>query len=203
MDKIKGFHHIPIPREKKVGLRWDRIFILSLFIILLLCFITTTRSNPKTRTYDVFMNEDSRVYDGDTIQDVFIAVKTFDGILSEGEVLWPGLLLKGNSLFVVTDIRLAGIDTPEKRPRKAGRTAESLAAEKAASLAAQKALLKLVEAHNHEFTIVNPQLGKYAGRILADVHFGTGENRISASEYMIEQGHAKPYDGGKKPQWGF
>ena len=187
---------------KQEAPRWDRIILLSLFSVLLPLFSITGLSKPQTHTYQVTMDEASKVYDGDTIQDVFIEVRHFENLQeTDNEVLWPGLLLKDDKLYVVTDVRLNGIDTPEKRPLKKGRTPESLAKEKAAASRAQKALLKLVEAHENAFSIENPKIGKYAGRIVADVYFGEGDARINASTYMIEKGHAKPYDGGRKPQW--
>ena len=170
---------------------------LSIGLWMLIVYGINLMVADESKSYQAVMNEDSRVYDGDTIQDVFIAIKEFADVSADGEVLWPGILLKDDVLYIVTDIRLAGIDTPEKRPKKAGRTAESLAREKAAADAAQKALLKLVKDNNYEFTIRNPQLGKYSGRTVAEVWFGD----INASEYMLQQGYAMRYDGGTKPKW--
>ena len=144
--------------------------------------------------YQVQMDGDSAVYDGDTITDVYVEIGEFKGVNSEGELLFPGVFLKGDMLFVVTDIRIYGIDTPEKRPLHAGRTPESIEREKVAAAKAREALLKLVVENDYVFTIKNPQLGKYAGRIVAEVYF----DEINVAEYMIEEGHAKPYDGGKK-----
>lgn len=45
----------------------------------------------------------------------------------------------------------------------------------------------------------NPKLGKYAGRIVADVNVGG----VDVAKYLIGKGYAKPYDGGTKPKWEF
>lgn len=178
----------------------DRLFCM-LFIFNLIAGFTlggilyvTDAQVPEADIYAATLNEDSKVYDGDTIQDVFIEIGRFMNEDSPGEVLWPGILLKGQRLYVVTDIRLAGIDTPEKRPRKAGRTEASRAREKAAAAVAQNTLYNLLDDADMEFDVVNPKLGKYAGRIVADVIV----DGINASDYMIEQGLAIPYEGGTK-----
>jgi len=157
------------------------------------------------KSYTVVMSEDSRVYDGDTIQDVAIELKTFPDATFKSEVLWPGILLKGENLYTIIDVRINGIDTPEKRPRKAGRTETSLAREKAAALVAQEALSDLITANQDSFVLRNPKLGKYAGRIVADIFIESEEvgKLVSVAELMIAAGHAKPYDGGKKPEWGW
>ena len=148
--------------------------------------------------FSVVLNEDSNVYDGDTIEHVYVKIRKFDGLTSDGEVLWPGLLLKDDVLYAVTNIRVAGVDAPERHPKKAGRSAESLAAEKAAAFAARQAVLDLLDVHNHEFTIEDPFFGKYAGRVVASVYFGQGDDRISLSDYLIDNGLGYAYDGGEK-----
>ena len=50
-----------------------------------------------------------------------------------------------------------------------------------------------------EFLVANPKIGKYAGRTVADVY--VGNLRTNVADYMIKHGHAKPYDGGTKPDW--
>ena len=152
----------------------------------------------ETTEFSVVLNEDSNVYDGDTIEHCYVKIKSFDGVSSSGEVLWPGILLKDSSLFSVTNIRVAGVDTPERHPKKAGRSVESLAAEKAAALVARQAVLDLLDKYNYEFTIEDPFFGKYAGRVVASVYFGQGDDRISLSDYLIDKGLGYAYDGGEK-----
>jgi len=161
---------------------------------------STTPDPLKDKDYRVWMSEDSYVYDGDTIQDVAVRLKTFKDAEFSSEVLWPGILLKDDALYTIVDIRINGIDTPEKRPQKAGRTVESLVREKAAAELAKEALIDLL---GDSFILRNPKFGKYAGRIVADVYIGSEEvgTLLSVAEMMIKLGHAKPYDGGEKPKW--
>lgn len=146
--------------------------------------------------FRVIFDEGSKIYDGDTIQDVYISVKTLQKKDYPQEVLWPGIYLEADSVFAWTDIRIAGIDTPEKKPKRAGRTAESIALEKAAAAEAQKALAALFDEYDNAVYVANPELGKYAGRVIADVL--VGPEKISVAEYMLELGHAYPYDGETK-----
>lgn len=106
--------------------------------------------------YPCRIQSEKQVYDGDTIKDVRI------------EVNIPALEV---GFYLVRDIRIFGIDTPEKRPRKAGRTPESRANEKAAANRARAYLIGLLSDNDFQ------------------------------SELMIQAGHAKPYDGGTKPDW--
>ena len=153
---------------------------------------------PHATEYTAMFGDHSRVYDGDTIQDVHIVIKTLDTGYP-AETLFPGILLKGDTLYAITDIRISGIDTPEKRPKKAGRSPESIDKEKAAAKSARDALYLLLKAHDFHFVVAQPEQGKYAGRIVADIL--VGPERINVSEYMIKNGYAKAYDGGTKPIW--
>lgn len=134
--------------------------------------------------YQCKIASSAQVYDGDTIKDVRISIEI------------PSLEV---GFWITRDIRINGIDTPEKRPWRAGRTAESLLAEKAAAKQARDYLIGILEANDFAFEVGDVGYGKYAGRVLADV-FVAGEN---VSNLMIEAGHAKAYDGGKKPVWDF
>jgi len=166
--------------------------------------IITWHGNADEETpirYHPVVLDESEIYDGDTLQDVYIKILDQDDSKHDPQLLWPGVYYRNNDVYIHTDIRIAGIDTPEKRPRKAGRTAKSLAAEKAAAKHAQQALADFLEKHNFVLYLSNPQLGKYAGRIVADLHAGEGKHNVA--DHMIEQGHAKTYDGGTKPKWDF
>lgn len=148
------------------------------------------------QTYPALFGDHSKVYDGDTIQDVYIVIKQFENRDFPAEALWPGVFLKGDTLYAVTDIRVAGIDTPEKRPKKAGRTPESLAREKAAAAEATREVQQLLESNNMEFVVAAPQQGKYSGRTVAKVY--VGKAKIDVGQYLINKGLAYPYDGGTK-----
>lgn len=171
-------------------------------LLLILClgawyqFSVSDEPKVDVKYYPVLMDEGSKIYDGDTIQDVYISVKTLQKKDYPEEVLWPGIYLEADSVFAWTDIRIAGIDTPEKKPKRAGRTPESIALEKAAAAEAQQALADLFDAYDNAVYVANPELGKYAGRIVADVL--VGPERISVAEYMLQLGHAYPYDGETK-----
>lgn len=83
-------------------------------------------------------------------------------------------------------VRIRGIDTAEMR----GGTAET----KALAQKSKDALIKLFE--NRNITLYNLNRDKYF-RILADVK----ADNIEVKEYMIKNGFAKEYDGGKKSSW--
>lgn len=148
--------------------------------------------------YNASIDTNDQIYDGDTLKDVVIRVSDYT---QQGEV-WPGVFVQEDGVYVQTDIRIYGIDTPEKRPstkNKDGtlRTQVSRDAEKAASLKARQALIDLIESHYHTFSIEEPAHGKYAGRIVAKVRVG----EIDVATYLIDKGLAKAYKGGTKPQW--
>ena len=173
--------------------------VLSLLLVMcmgiLYQFSVSEEKKVEVKYYPVDMDADSEIYDGDTIQDVYIDIFDLKNAYP-ADVLWPGVFVKGDDLYAVTDIRIAGIDTPEKKPKRAGRTPESIALEKAAAAEAQKALADLLNQYDLDFVVANPELGKYAGRIVADVL--VGPDKISVAAYMIEQGYAYPYDGDEK-----
>lgn len=83
-------------------------------------------------------------------------------------------------------VRIRGIDTAEIRVG----TAET----KALAQKSKEALIKLFE--NRTITLYNLNRDKYF-RILADVK----ADDIEVKEYMIKNGYAKKYDGGKKESW--
>lgn len=152
-------------------------------------------------TYIATIDDAEQVYDGDTIKDVRVIIYQFDDV--RGEV-WPGIHIYENRIEVETDIRIAGIDTPEKRPSTKNpdgtrRSEWSRQAEKKASLAARDVLMELLQKNSLVMTLISPQHGKYAGRTVAQVY----THDIDVAEHLIKQGHAKPYDGGTKPDWGW
>ena len=84
-------------------------------------------------------------------------------------------------------VRLAGIDTPESRTRNLE--------EKKLGLAAKERLKEILA--EHKFKIQSLGKGKY-GRILGIPHTDDGQNICNM---LIEEGHAREYDGGKKKSW--
>jgi len=118
------------------------------------------------------VTEINRVVDGDTI-DVTIDL--------------------GFDLYKKERVRVAGIDTPEKRTRDLE--------EKALGLDATDYLKKKLEdtiAGDEELTIrteLKGGMGKY-GRLLGWLYIG--EDTLSINETMITEGYAWAYDGGTK-----
>jgi len=118
------------------------------------------------------VTEINRVVDGDTI-DVTIDL--------------------GFDLYKKERVRVAGIDTPEKRTRDLE--------EKALGIDATNYLKKKLEdtiAGDDELTIrteLKGGMGKY-GRLLGWLYIG--EDVVSINEQMIAEGYAWSYDGGTK-----
>ncbi|MFC7052321.1 thermonuclease family protein [Hansschlegelia quercus] len=88
---------------------------------------------------------------------------------------------------IVTRIRLAGVDTPERRGRCAG---ERDAAEKAT-----RALKALVEGRRLSLTDVRGD--KYFGRVVARVANEDGD----VADALISGGYGRPYGGGRREGW--
>ena len=95
----------------------------------------------------------------------------------------------GFSININQRVRVAGIDSPEKRTRDA--------AEKALGLDATERMTKLLEKAQELIikTAVEGSMGKY-GRVLGWLF--VGEEDISLNEQMINEGFAWKYDGGTK-----
>ena len=84
-------------------------------------------------------------------------------------------------------IRILGIDTPEIRTANAQ--------EKQAGIQARNCLESLIADQIIRVSNITPD--KYGGRFLAHVMY----NDIDVAQYMIRQGHALAYDGGKKVEY--
>ena len=95
----------------------------------------------------------------------------------------------GFDILLNQRVRLAGIDSPEKRTRDA--------AEKALGLDATEWMTKRLEKAPELIikTAVEGSMGKY-GRVLGWLF--VGEEDISLNEQMINEGFAWEYDGGTK-----
>ena len=90
-------------------------------------------------------------------------------------------------------VRMMGIDTPESRTRNL--------AEKALGLASKARLKEMLKGQKVKLLTSKEGKGKF-GRVLADVIIidkqGTETN---CNQQLIEEGHARPYYGGKKVPW--
>ena len=99
----------------------------------------------------------------------------------------------GFDLYKKERVRVAGVDTPEKRTRNLE--------EKELGIDATNWLKKELEdvLHGDDELIVRTELhggvGKY-GRLLGWLY--VGDDQVSLNEQMIEQGYAWEYDGGTK-----
>ena len=133
-----------------------------------------TAMTPPSRKscYNFRVIEINRVLDGDTI-DVTIDL--------------------GFDLYKKERVRVAGVDTPEKRTKDAE--------EKAIGIDATNWLKDHLDGaiNGDDDLIIRTELdggvGKY-GRLLGWLYIGTEE--VSLNEQMIEEGYAFPYDGGTK-----
>ena len=129
------------------------------FLIALLASTVANAYGP----YDALL---VRVVDGDTIE--------------VDAALWPGLTQR-------VKIRLAGVNTPEKRTR--------LLCEKTAGIAATEFTQAFVG--KGSITVDGVRNGKFAGRVLGSI-FVDGE---SLSDALLASGHARVYGGGRRQPW--
>ena len=108
----------------------------------------------------------------------------------DGDTITIGYKFRG--IYWKSPLRIYGIDTPELKPRRQGRSEESILHEKALAEAARdylsgRVLGKLITVK------FNKSNDKY-GRLLGSVFLGN-EN---VAETMIGLGHGYEYGGGKK-----
>ena len=92
-------------------------------------------------------------------------------------------------------VRMMGIDTPESRTRNLE--------EKALGLASKARLKELLTGRRTKLETSKEGKGKF-GRVLATVWTSDKKGLaefININEALIEEGHARPYFGGKKVPW--
>lgn len=108
-----------------------------------------------------------------------VVIKVYDGdtITVAAQLPYP------ESPYYKFSLRLTGIDAPEMK----GQTEE----ERAAAHSSQKALEDLIL--HKTVRLENRRQEKY-GRLLTDVYLGD----IHINKWLLDNGHAKAYDGGKK-----
>ena len=153
------------------------------------------------QSYPSKLTSEKQIYDGDTLQDVRIEILDMRENVPADE-LWPGVFLTPErTIEIETDIRINGIDTPEKRPLKKKRDGTlrsevGRSNEKYAAAQSRLALLKLLQENELKFVVSNPTIGKYAGRIVAAVNI----DGVDVAQFLIENDNALPYDGGKKTE---
>ena len=99
----------------------------------------------------------------------------------------------GFDIFHSARVRMAGIDTPETRTRNL--------AEKALGLASKARLKEMLKGKKIKIATTKEGKGKF-GRVLADVIAIDKEGgEINCNTRLIDEGHARPYMGGKKVPW--
>jgi len=136
-------------------------------------------NDPKDIEYFSFQNKSfivkhCNIYDGDT----FSAIFEF-----KGEI-------------IKYRCRCMGYDTPEMKPSK---TKENRDQEKELAVKAKERFEELINKHPTKLIKIDClEFDKY-GRILVNVWNMIDEK--SVNEIMIEEGHGKAYNGGKKEEW--
>lgn len=90
---------------------------------------------------------------------------------------------------VETMVRLDGIDTPELRGRC---EQEKALAERA------RARVEALAPAGSAVTLHDVALGKFAGRVVARVRSGAGDD---IGTLLVQDGLARPYDGGRRAPW--
>ena len=99
----------------------------------------------------------------------------------------------GFDIHHLARVRMMGIDTPESRTRNLE--------EKALGLASKARLKELLKGKKIKIETSKEGKGKF-GRVLADVIAIDKEGtEINCNQRLIEEGHARPYFGGKKVPW--
>jgi endonuclease YncB( thermonuclease family) len=93
--------------------------------------------------------------------------------------IWP-------QFDVTAHVRINGIDTPEIRGK--------CPLEKELAILAREELRSML---GDSVWLHNIELGKFAGRVIADISV----DGVDVAKVMIEQGHARPYAGGKRKGW--
>ena len=172
------------------------------------------------KTYPITFTE-ADVHDGDTIENVkvhllsvesnFVIKKINDLGIGRGAVeeLFPGLQLEYDGLWAKFALRINGIDTPEVHPFKhwpdgTPRSDESRLKEHILAMKARDELINIKNEYDHAY-IRDIQLGKYAGRLVAELVFGNDnddpQDYFNFAAHMIATGLAHPYSGGTKAPW--
>ena len=180
-------------------------FVLYLLVFALLVAFGVIVANSaytdssQAFVYDCQIDSTLQVYDGDTISDCKIFITDVDS-RKAGKV-WPGLWVEHGKLYVITDIRIAGIEAPERRVSRKNRDGTvrsemSRRNERFAADQSRAALMNLLLDNRLRFQVVNPKRGKYFGRIVADCVV----NGVDVGDYLLKQGHVVTYDGGTKPE---
>ena len=156
------------------------------------------------------IDQEAHIYDGDTINHVFfrLPIEVKENQEKYGEV-YPEVFVQQDGVWIHINVRISGIDTPELHPHHrypdgTMRPVEEIAHEHELALKAREIVVNLLKANSFQFEIRDPQEGKYAGRIVAEVWVKnpkTGQ-MINIADKLIREGLGYVYEGGTKMIWG-
>ena len=127
----------------------------------------------KNVTYDCLICQDD-VYDGDSVKVV--------------------IMYRNEPMKII--IRLFGIDTPELRPSRKNIYRDKEITKAKISRDALKSFIL-----NKSLQIEFLGNDKYGGRVLGILYAINYDKKISVNQWLISEGHALAYDGGKKQGW--
>ncbi|MDE0016080.1 MAG: thermonuclease family protein [Candidatus Poribacteria bacterium] len=150
----------------------------------------------------IIIDPEKQVYDGVTIKDVRVKVLDHAFASEETGLKWPGIIIDDDGVYVFTDIRIAGIDTPKKSASTKNvdgtpRSEASREREKVAALAARQTLIDIITNNSNKISLTDVHQGTDAGITIADI----AVSEMDVASLLIQYGHAKSYDGGAKPTW--
>ena len=160
--------------------------------------------------FEARVDDIEHVYDGDTINHVQFRLPDIE-VLKGGHLgeVYPDIFSQQDGVWIHVNVRVAGIDAPERHPRHrypdgSLRPPEDIAREHALAMRARQVVVDLLEANHLRFQIRNPELGKYAQRVVAELWARDPETTdlINVGEQLINQALAYPYEGGTKRVWG-
>ena len=140
--------------------------------------------------FDAKIDHVELVHDGDTISRVQFRLPGLHAVSNAhyGEI-YPDIWVACDGVWIQENIRLAGVDTPELHPAKHYRNgdlrpADERAREHAKALEARDYVASLLVPNNLRFQLRNPQLGKYAGRMVAEIWCLEDGEMISVAERL-------------------
>jgi endonuclease YncB( thermonuclease family) len=93
-------------------------------------------------------------------------------------------------------LRLAHIDTPEMRDDP---THTRSVAEKRLAIAARDRLADLILEKIVPIKIL--KWDKYGGRVVTEIYVTVNGRKTTASQILLDEGYAQPYEGGRKAEW--
>ena len=146
-----------------------RSLVLLLVLAIFWMLVPLSGKAAKKKPYGPYLAMVVRVVDGDTVEvDV---------------LLWPDLMQR-------IKLRLAGVNTPEKRGRGVS-LCEKVAAKRATGFT--RRFVRNVG----QVIVSQVKLGKFAGRVLGKISV----NGRDLGDALVAAGLARPYSGGRRKAW--